>query len=331
VKGISFRKNGSSVLTGPRERILDLDSLPDALRFPIILNQVYKAISLPPMSASPHYAIMEYSRCCYNACKFCDNVGFWGNKVTYRSPERVVEELAELKERGVDIFYFMDLNFTADPEKAIQLCDSIRDSGLDVFWYCMSNTATVDSRDDVLHAMKEAGCYKVAWGVESTRNESLQLMNKRVGDTLTTNDQTSRVLQHSLDAGLLNQGYYIIGFPWEDEESILADSEGLKYLPLHQLNVGIFTPIPLSRFYSDMVVQGYVFDPDLEKHDRNTLIYNHPSLTNETIKAIQEKMHADFYESPEYIARVKESCRIDPRFRQAFNDYFDFLGNGVRI
>jgi len=331
VKGLVFRKNGKAVFTGIRPRNLDLDSLPNALRFPVILKQVYRGISLPPISSSPHYAIVEYSRCCYNNCKFCDNEGFWGNRVVFRSPGRVIDEMFELQEMGADIFYFMDLNFTAYPERTMKLCEEMLKRGLRASWYCMSNVATLDGRDELLHAMKEAGCYKVAYGIESTNDHALERMNKRVGRNFTTNEQTLRVLQASLEAGLLNQGYYIIGFPWETEESIMRDAEGLRYIPMHQLNIGIFTPIPMSRFYSEMEANGYEMDPDLELHDRNHLVYNHPALTNDSIKAIQRRIYEDFYNMPEYRERVNDVCAIDPRFRQAFDEYFEFLGRSVFV
>src|SRR3989344_2999109 len=83
IKGLVIRKNGKGVYTGIRERNFNLDSLPNALRFPIILNQVYRGISIPSISLAPHYAVVESSRCCYNNCNFCDNNGFWGNKVAF--------------------------------------------------------------------------------------------------------------------------------------------------------------------------------------------------------------------------------------------------------
>ena len=331
VRGICYRKNERGVFSGVRGRNFELDSLPNALRFPVILNQVYRGISIPSLSENPHYAIMEYSRCCYNNCNFCDNAGFWGNKVSFRPPKRVVEEMFELKEKGVDVFYFMDLNFISHYGKAEELCKEMIKQRLDASWYCMSNIGAADRKENLLRLMKEAGCYKIAWGIESTNDRALERMNKKVGSELTTNEQTIRVLGESLRAGIINQGFYIIGFPWETEESILKDAEGISKMPLHQLGIGIFTPVPLSRFYSDMAKEGYEFDPDLEKHDRNTLIYNHRTLTNENIKGIQEKMYKDFYESPEFLERIKRTCAIDERFEKSFNDYFSFFGKDARV
>jgi radical SAM superfamily enzyme YgiQ (UPF0313 family) len=210
----------------------------------------------------------------------------------------------------------------------------------------MSNVATVDGEEGkkTLTLMKKAGCYKIAWGVESTDDYALELMNKKVGKELTTNEQTIRVLKNALEAGMINQGYYIIGFPWETPKSIIKDSEFLKNVPLHQLNIGIFTPIPLSKFYDDMVKEGYTFHHNLNKHDRNTLIFNHKKLVqpssypykdivkgNKVIKSLQKKIYDNFYKSKEYLERIKTTCQIDKRFKQAFNEYFEYIHKDVRV
>lgn len=325
--GLVFRRDGFSLFTGPRKRITDLDSFPDAKRFPQVLRQVYKGISLPSLSQAPHYAISEYGRGCPGVCGFCDNKQVWHNKLTFRSPGRVVDELELLRQDGVDIIYFMDLNFTARPEKAMELCNEMLRRNLNISWYCMSNIATAAGEQELLRLMKRAGCFKIAWGVESTSDVSLERMNKRIRGKVMSSDQVKTVLWDSLNAGLLNQGYYIIGFPWEDPASILGDAEQIKYLPLHQLNIGIFTPIPMSDFFT----RPLSLDQDLEKHDRNHLVFDHPFITPGTIKVLQREIYHDFYSSREYSDYLAASVAIDSRFRQAFNDYFEFSGRSVRV
>lgn len=326
VNGISFNRNGQTIVTPIRKRITDLDNLPDAARFPVILGQVYRGISLPPLSRKPHYAIVEYSRCCYNSCSFCDNQEFWGRQVVFRPASRVIEEMKNLQQKGVDIFYFMDLNFTAFPSKTDELCDEMLKAGLDASWYCMSNISTAGKHPELLEKMKKAGCFKIAWGVESTSDRSLEMMRKKTGKTAMTYGECMAVLQRSLEAGILNQGYYIIGFPWETEQTIIHDAQSLADLPIHQLNIGIFTPIPLSRFHASMSQEGYTFDENLERHDRNHLVYNHATLTDEKTRELQQHIYDDFYASRQYSRRLEQTCDIEPHFRDSFSDYFNSMG-----
>ena len=331
IKGIGMNRGSNIMLTPPRERNFNLDELPNALRFSLILNQSYKGISIPPLSENPGYAIVESSRGCFYTCKFCDVPGFYGNKITFRSPQRTVDELFELRDKGASIFYFMDMNFCASPKHAFQLCEEMIKRKLNANWYCMSNVASLDGRGELFDIMKEAGCYKIAWGIESTNDDSLVKMQKGVNDNILTSEQAMRVLDKSIESGMINQGYYIIGFPWENEADILKNAEKLRMMPLHQLNIGIFTPIPLSRLRYEMLKDGYEFDADLEKHDRNHLVFNHKYLSGDKIKELQIRIHKEFYETSEFIERARKSCKIDPRYENSFNDYFEFLGKDFKV
>ena len=326
VSGVAYRNGAGAVLTRGRKRINSLDEFPNALRQDIILGQSYKGISIPSLKQEPKYAIIEYSRGCFGSCNFCDNEQVWGEKIRFRSVNRVIEEMFELKEKGVDIVYFMDLNFMAVPGRVERLCKAMIEEKLDMSWYAMGTIDSAFAFPNLLDVMKAAGCYKIAWGIESTSNQSLERMNKTHKGTVLESWMAVEVLEKALNVGLLNQGYYIIGFPWETAESILKDGEKIPELPLHQLNIGIFTPIPLSRFHDSLKDK---VSSNLEQHDRNNLIYSHDSLTQSKVKELQKKLHKEFYESRLFMQRVETSCVIDPRFRESFLEYFEYTG--VRV
>ena len=80
-----------------------------------------------------------------------------------------------------------------------------------------------------------------------------------------------------------------------------------------------------------MISDGYAFDPDLERHDRNHLVYDHRTLSDATVKALQRRIYDGFYEGHEYSERLKATCEIEPRFERSFRDYFEFLGKEAKI
>ena len=75
--------------------------------------------------------------------------------------------------------------------------------------------------------------------------------------------------------------------------------------------------------------EGYKFDTDLSKHDRNTLVYEHPNITGDELKQIQSKLHNSFYETGQFRENALRSIRIDPRYEKMFNEYMQLLGNEV--
>lgn len=323
VRGIAFRQGSELVVTQPRPFIEELDCIPNAMRSSCLLKQGYAGLGFPPAGKKPTVAIVEYSRGCRGFCKFCDNTLLWKRQVRFRSAKKTVDEMAALKKRGVEMFYFMDLNFTSSKEKALEFCDEIASRKEEFGWYCMSNIDTATPK--LLGRLKEAGCFKVNYGVESTSDESLRHMKKGlVGKKTLEMKSCLRVLKKTQKTGLMAGGYYIIGFPWENRESILEDAKKLKDYAIHCLNVGIATPHPGTAWRHEFNESELI--NNWKNYDRKHLCYRHSSLDEKTLQGLQKKICADFYQSREYISNVRELVAIEPRFRQSFEDYFKIAG-----
>ncbi len=334
VKGIIYKNKAGVVINKPRQRIKNLDKYPNAIRFKKILSQIYRSVSIPTLSKNPHYAIMEYSRGCLGVCNFCDNANFWikkSTKVVHRSAKKVVDEMKQIQKSCKPvIFYFMDLNFTAYPDKVWELLEEMETQGLDASWYCMSNISSAENQTSLLKAMREKGCYKIAFGVESTKDENLKKMNKSFDGEMLDVNKTKKVLRQTADLGFVNQGFYIIGFEWDSQDSILAQAKGLLDLDIHLLNIGIYTPIPLSAYYPRYKKMG--IEEDLSKHDRGHLVFKHPNgLTDQSIRKLQQDIHSNYYNTPEYKAKVRKLTQIIPELRQSFEEYFQHIGEEVII
>jgi len=328
VKGIAFKANGQLVITGSRPFVENLDSLPIPSRSPLLLNQPYKGLGFPAAGKRPRIAIVEYSRGCNGFCKFCDNSLVWRRCIRFKSGETIVREMSELKKKGVGIFYYMDLNFTTNKEKVKEFCDAVKSRGEDFNWYCMSNIDT--AKPKVLKMIKEAGCFKVNYGVESTNDESLKQMKKgHARHSILRKKQCISVLKRTQKTGLMAGGYYIIGFPWETGESILQDSTPLKDYAIHCLNVGIATPHPGTAWRNEFKERDLI--NKWENYDRRHLCYKHKSLKEKELQGIQAKICDDFYRNNTYIANVRDLVSVEPRFRKSFNDYFEILGMSLEV
>lgn len=328
VNGIAFREKEQVVITKPRQFEENLDSLPDALRDKALLKQTYSGLGLPAAGKKPGVAIVEYSRGCPGFCKFCDNALVWKRCVRFKSAKKVVDEMASLKNNGIDIFYFMDLNFTASEEKVFEFCDEINSRKQDFNWYCMSNIDSATPK--VLKRLKEAGCFKVNYGIESTNDESLAKMKKGFArGKMLESKSCVKVLKKTQKTGLMAGGYYIIGFPWETKESILKDAEKLSDYKVHCLNVGIATPHPGTAWRTEFKDQDLI--NEWRNYDRKHLCYKHSSLDEKTIQGIQAKICSDFYKNPEYLENVKALISIEPRFWESFRDYFKITGAKLEV
>lgn len=173
---------------------------------------------------SPNYGVWDYglyaapkpgalyspTRGCYwNKCSFCD-YGLAMNAPTSpwrtRTPERVIEDLKLASQYSEHFFFAVDV---LSPAYALKISEALIASDLDIKWsadfrleksYRMENTAV----------FARAGCLGAAFGMESTDQEVLDLINKG------TEVQRLETLVGSFaDAGIPVQLMGFLGHPGE--------------------------------------------------------------------------------------------------------------------
>jgi len=273
VKGLVWRDGDRIVVNADRPFIADLDDLP-LPRHDLLPLDDYRA----PLVGGP-YAFVVTSRGCPGGCRFCIKHVSYGSSVRFRSPQGVLAEIEQLVGLGVrKIHMYADL-FTVNRDHVMGICDGIRERGLDIRWTCNSRVDFVDA--EMLRAMADAGCWMIAWGVESGDERMLRRMHK--GTTL---EQIRRALRWSREAGIMNWGYFIIGLPGETEESIRRTIDVAKELPLDIALFHIAAPHPGTPFFFEVVEHGW-FRPGTRWEevdmDRSTVL-DYPQLSAEDLE-----------------------------------------------
>jgi len=205
VAGIAYRKGGRGVKGAPRPPIADLDLLP-------------LAGAEPGQSIGVDYRRqLEFvitSRGCPASCLFCSSPLFWGRGVRFRSPRSVVEEIRLLKERfGLLYFSFRDDTFTADRGRVLEICRLLEEEKLRILWNCQSRVTAVD--EEMLVAMKRAGCECIQFGVESGSAAMLKVLGKRI---LPANVERAAAAVRRVGINL--SVYLITGIPGEGEDDL---------------------------------------------------------------------------------------------------------------
>ncbi len=138
----------------------DLDLGPYPARH-LARNELY----FRPDTGAPQTTVVT-SRGCPSKCIFCLAPKISGSRVRRRSPENILGELRECVERhGIRDFLFRSDLFHHGSKWVLDLCQLIVDARLDIRWSCNSRVDTLDEAR--LEAMKRAGCWLIAFGVES--------------------------------------------------------------------------------------------------------------------------------------------------------------------
>lgn len=164
VKGISFQKDGKVIKTGNRPLISDLDHLP----YPDwgIFNYHNYGL-LPFVTIAKPALTIEGSRGCPYNCSFC-SLGYMGKKYRMRSIASIVNEF----EYSINIFgakqiAFADAIFPLTEKQGLEFCAEIIKRGLQKKCTWVSETRVDNVTQPLVIAMKEAGCRRILFGIES--------------------------------------------------------------------------------------------------------------------------------------------------------------------
>lgn len=236
VKGIAYKDKGTGQVkrTSPRGLVEDLDRLPPPSR-DLFDNYSYKKYYFRRFGYKTS-AIMT-SRGCPFACDFCSRPVF-GDEFRSRSASKVADEIEEVISLGYNRIWFADDCFTLNRKRLIEVCDEIIKRGLKIDWECLSRVDTLDS--DIADKMKQAGCVRMFFGMESGNDSILKIMNKQV-----TTKQAYIATQLCKKKGIRAGSILYPGVPWRKRQN----------RPRYR-KVRVFASIRLSFFYATLSYSG---------------------------------------------------------------------------
>jgi anaerobic magnesium-protoporphyrin IX monomethyl ester cyclase len=169
------------------------------------------------------------TRGCPFRCEFCSNV-IYGGAYRERSPGSVVDEIENVLALGYDRISFADDVFTLNGRRVIEICHEIRRRGLGFRWECLGR---VDALDYPLALeMKQAGCERIFFGIESGNDRMLRLMHKGI-----TTQQARAAVEAAHSAGLQVGAFFILFYPGDTDDTVIETLRFAGSLPLDYLGL----------------------------------------------------------------------------------------------
>jgi len=283
----------------------DLDSLP----FPDFDLMDFK--SYPKLYlAKKHPAVpLISSRGCPFTCTFCSAKQISGKKFRARTPKNIINEIKQLKEKyNIKEFQFWDDNFTLDKKRAKKICNLLIKENLNLIWWCPNGLRIETLDKELLLLMKKAGCYAIAFGIESGSERIQKDMRKNLNLK-----RVKEIITFTHKIGIRTQGFFIIGYPTETKEDILKTINFAKELPLDRASISLFQPLFGSEIYNDLVKQNKIplnySIADCDYSKASILPKGFQSL--EEVKKLQRKALIEFYIRPKiFFNFMKENLSI---------------------
>lgn len=312
---ISYKYNSASL-----ERIKNLDSLPIP-DYDLVQPNNYYHTYLGASVARKNYKSVQTvtSSGCPFQCTFCATNCTWGNKITFYSPERVVEEVKHLiKNYNIQEIWFGDDSFTANKQRVVEICEKFIKEDIGIPWRLPNGVRLETLDDEVVSMIKKAGCYMIGIGIESGSPEMLKKIKKKINLDL-VKEKVNLLKKYNI----LTSGFFIVGFPSETEDNLEETANFITKSPLERMQISVFAPYPGSEDFNNIFggkgsekyadnIKKYLnedYMPDIlkylnidiiQKHYRNTILkfYFRPSVILSFIKNVTIRQIKDIFMHP---------------------------------
>jgi radical SAM superfamily enzyme YgiQ (UPF0313 family) len=295
IEGLVFKDDGKIINTGRVSFIENLDNLP----FPARLLTPYKKY-FSILSSHKPVTTMFTSRGCPYRCLFCDRPQL-GKNFRARSAGNVVNELEECIKIGIKEVFIYDDTFGIDRQRVLDICSGIKKRGLIIAWDIRTRVNTVD--EEVLRALKRAGCQRIHYGVEAGTQKILNVLRKGI-----TLEQVEKAFRITKEAGIQTAAYFMIGSPTETKEDILQTVKFMKKINPDYVHVTITTPFPATDLYEialgEKIIAGDVWR-DFAKNPQPGFIPPiwEKELSRAELFFLLKKAYRSFYFRPKYILK----------------------------
>jgi radical SAM superfamily enzyme YgiQ (UPF0313 family) len=329
---MSYRNQSGDVVHKP-DRPLRKDV--DAIPWPAYhLFKIERYTNLQPLTDGLDPNARTYtlvtSRGCPYQCIYCSKP-ITGHTWRARSAEDVVAEWRYLvREMGATEIGITDDVWNLKLERSKEICRLLIAEGLtDVPWVTVHGMRADHTDAELFQLMKEAGCKRVGFGVESGNQAVLDSIRKKQ-----TLDDVRRAFREAKAAKLQTMGFFIFGLPADTEESMDDTIRFALELEPDLANFMLAAPYPGTELWEIARRDGRLFSMnwrDYAIHDEKAH-YELPSLPAELVERKWHEAYRRFYLRPSRIWRKAvnpDTWRRLPEYASNFGRFF--LGRKAQV
>lgn len=301
--GLTFKtKNG--IINNPSQFIENLDQLP----FPARELTPYKKYRFL-LAKNSVFTTLITSRGCPYSCTFCDE---GRKKFRAISAQRVVDEIVKCKNNfGISTFFIFDSTFTINRQRVLDFCDELIKRKVNIIFDIRSRINLIDEK--MLKKLKQAGCIRIQYGVESGNDKILKEINK-----LITSEQIKKTMEITHKYGFEILCDFMFGLPGEKEKEIMDTINLSVELPIDYAHFAITTPYPNTALYFQGIKKGMFNDywHEFSLHPSinfEPLVWEENFTKGELINYLS-LAYRKFYRRPQYIWQQIQKIKTPGEF-----------------
>ncbi len=312
VPGLVYKDNGKIHVTDGVEE--DFEDYPFPARH-LLHNELYAEFP----TERKNFTVMVTSKGCPRSCGFCE-----AGRTSYnpRHPETVVAEMEECYTkhgiREIDVF---DYEFLIVRKRTERILDLMIDRKLDLTWACRARIDSVDP--ELLEKMKQSGCNRIYFGVESGDQAVLDKVNKGI-----TVQQIRDTIGACKDIGIKALGFFLVGVEGETKQSIKRLVKFAKTLDLEYVQFSKLTAKPLTPLWRDLTQQqGYDYWREyiLGNVEEQPLPRPWTELTNDEIDELAKWAYVTYHSRLSFLIKSTLRVRSFDEFRRKFMAFMEMV------
>lgn len=225
VQGISFMVDGEVVNNPEPPPPAVPSTIPD-----LTLIDGFDRVLASPMAKSRIVNSLQTSRGCKHRCSFCPTLKLFQGNYRNRAVDSVIADIKARKKYS-DIFFVVDNDFCSSKAKTRDLLYRLIAEDLDV-GLTIFERHEIGRDAEMLRLLRRAGVRTIIVGIESLRDESLKLYNKRQ-----TREAVLESVQAIRDHGMHVLSTFVIGC---DEDTPGTAEELIEFIKKTQLSLNLF-------------------------------------------------------------------------------------------
>jgi anaerobic magnesium-protoporphyrin IX monomethyl ester cyclase len=256
---------------------------------------------------------------CPFKCRFCVMSGL-GYRL--RPIAEVVEEWRWLRGWGVDELFVSDQCFGARRERSLALCAALAKAAPGMGWTTFTRADLLD--DELLTAMKDAGCHTLIMGVESASQETLRAYAKGLAP-----EKVAAGFRLCRQRGVRTVATFIVGLPEDTEESLRASMRLARELDPDYVSYNVAVPRAGTALRELALAEGLLesgVDPD---QAGDCVALRTRTLARAEVARLKKTAVRDFYLRPGYLWRRLRAVRSLPEFLAEAGEGLALLGKNL--
>jgi len=215
----------------------------------------------PPAMGSrkPYFGITYFSSYgCPEPCTFCCSPQITDRRWKAMPADRMLDDLEGLHDRwGFDVVRFHDANWGVSQKRSREYAEGMLNRGMKFWWNAFIETHSILQYDGAtLDAMAASGMYIAEIGAEAGTDD----MMRKIGKPIKGDDNIAAAVEMD-KRGICSSVTYIIGYPGEEPDSMLATIDQCRRLhvaaPLARPTVWPYRPIPGTAMWDQAIGLGY--------------------------------------------------------------------------